>query len=1174
MSTRTDTPGNGLPQELDRKFGQARGRIRLMSVAKGLALVVFTALAAFALAIVLDRVFYLQTPLRLLVMIATLAALAVCLTVNLAVPLLRRYTARQIALSVEDRHKSLGDLVVSTVELSETRAAGKLKTSSQLVDALADETLDRTRSVDFRSIAPFAAIRWALVLAVVLAGAVGAYCALQPPVAQNVLARMLNPTADIPPFTYTSLNVEPGSCIVPKGSDVEIAAVASGRVPPQAKLVWRPERGRWNRRRLDNDIANTYRFTFKNVLRPIKYRLRAGDARTATYSIVPVESPAIIHVSVTYHYPDYTGRGEQPGPSNGGNIRVLRNTRVSVTAAATKPVETAWVVFNDGTRADLDVRGASVGPLTFIVREKGTYTFHLRDEHGFTNSEPVPYTIVPLPDREPEIDIASPKGSIECTPDMDVPVRFMARDDFGLTTMRLVYHGTTKVPKEEKDRTPEDEIRGALPIELPASGLTEFAAQYLLELSSLELRPGMVLRYHLEATDNDTVDGPKTGRSVERMITIISDEDSFNVIEREQLALQRRLRKIAEQQEANKKLTERLETELADKQQLSPQDTDRLDEAKRAEDAITASTRELAGDFDETIEKMQENPLVQMRSIMRMQDMKRALANLARSEMARASSQLKAAREAAQPDERSRQLNQAGKTEEEILEALKQIDEQFDKLQEEQRLLSLAAGAKGLAREQDRNAESTREARRDLSGKSPEQLDAEQKRRLKKLVDRQKKLQEKLEEFEKQMERTEKQLEYKRSEDAAAVENALESLRQSALADTLKQAEDDLRANHLNKSLKPQKEASDTLWEMAKRLEQAQMAKLSGEFENTEQAMQQQISEIDRLIELQQEIIGSTESLPADGETPSNGGHNESPDPVGEMLDRYDTVEESQGRLHERAGEFRDLLAEVFRDIVVIGVDPVTPLRAAVNSMGDAAERLAQLKRDDALADERRALEALLEAREQLAQALAKMMAESQMAMMQEGIDKLAEIVEKQRKINDDTKETDAQRLSREELSAAFRRLIERLGNRQGRLGDEVTELGQRVKLLRPIGRKMGEVSEMLKQLRTGKDTQTEQEKILTALQQLMFQLQAEMQAMMQAAGVASARGTSGTGNRDPRNLPSRLTPLPGGAWAELKLPDRLQRELLQAWNEKYPESFRELLSLYYSRLSNEENPY
>ena len=89
MRTNKDATANGLPRELDRKFGQARLRIRAMSAAKGLALVALTALVAFAFAVVLDRVFYLQTPFRMLVLVAALAALALCLVANLALPLLR-----------------------------------------------------------------------------------------------------------------------------------------------------------------------------------------------------------------------------------------------------------------------------------------------------------------------------------------------------------------------------------------------------------------------------------------------------------------------------------------------------------------------------------------------------------------------------------------------------------------------------------------------------------------------------------------------------------------------------------------------------------------------------------------------------------------------------------------------------------------------------------------------------------------------------------------------------------------------------------------------------------------------------------------------------------------------------------------------------------------------------
>jgi hypothetical protein len=473
-----------------------------------------------------------------------------------------------------------------------------------------------------------------------------------------------------------------------------------------------------------------------------------------------------------------------------------------------------------------------------------------------------------------------------------------------------------------------------------------------------------------------------------------------------------------------------------------------------------------------------------------------------------------------------------------------------------------------MRREQEKNMTGTQEAGRDFMGKTPEQLDRDQKRRLQKLVDRQRKLQEDTDALMDELDRARKLLEYKRSKDAEAVQDAMNMLDQSGLSDQMKQAEDDLQLSRLNKSLQGQGKAAKTLEQIANRLKQAQRSKFAGEFENAEERMQGHMAEIEQLIELQQKIIAATQNLPGGAELSEADSLL-----IAGLIRDYGVVEEAQRRLHVRTGEFADLIEAMFSQIIIVGVDPVTPLRAAVNSMNDACDQLSQLRREEALADEQRALQALIDASEQLSQALERLMAEMQMSQMRQQMNILAELIEKQRKINEDTKEADAARPPTDDLSPAFRRLVQGIGGRQGRLGEEVTGLAQLLKPLADIGDKMREVSEVLKELRSGKETQQKQEEILTALERLMLQLQQQMQAMMRAMGMGSG-GMAGGGNPDPTNLPSRLRELPGGALAELRLPERLRRELLQAWNEKYPESFRELLSLYYSRLSEEENPY
>ncbi|MBN1917139.1 MAG: hypothetical protein JW889_04440 [Verrucomicrobia bacterium] len=1180
MDTSLGTLGSGVPRELQRKFAQARVRIRTMSVLKGLALVVFITLAAFAVIVPIDYLLWFGTPLRVLVFAATVCALVVCLVLKLVLPLLRRYTARQIALSVEDRHPQLGDIVVSTVELTEMRAEGNSATSAQLVEALAQETLGRTRDVDFRSVAPFAAVRWALFLAMTFVIIVGAYCVIDMPVVQSAFSRFLYPTADIAPYTHTSIDVTTGSCTVKRGGSLDVLAVVSRRVPSRAVIVWRTEGRDGKRARVGLDKGE-FRYTFKSVLRPTTYRIVAGDARSPWYTITPVDPPSIVDTDVTLDYPDYTHRKSELAVSS-GDVQVLRGTRVTVTATASKPVASAWATFETmattggETSAELlesptetmeiPVNGIAVGPLVFDVTVPMTYQIHLRDGHGFENT-PTRHLVKPEPDTTPTIDIVLPTGTTERTIEAAVPVRFFVRDDYGLTELRIVYHAASAMPAEEKDRVASEEVDGKILLDLDPPGTAEFGADYWLDLALLELEPGMRLDFTIEATDNDTIDGPKTGRSSMRTIIIVSDESSVALIEREQRELLNRLIRLLSRQKDNLKLTETLEREQA-AGRLSPEQERALEQAKREQDEIASSTRKLATDFDPTIERMQQNSLIHPQSVVQMEAMKGALGQIAQGDMPDATQQLQDAREAGTSEARAERLAQAEQTEERIVTDLERVQSQFEQLMRQQKLLELATAIGQTAKEQDRNIQNTKDARSGLMGKRLEDLSEEDRRRLKQLGEKENQLRKKVEDLEKQLEEALRDLERNRSDDAKAVDEALDDMRKSGIGDSMKQAEEDLRASQLNKSLGPQNKASEDLWRLSKRLEQAHKKKLGGEFQNTEQEMKDQISELDRLIAFEEAIIAATEALPT-GEGALDGR-----DVIAEMIVRFGLVEDEQRRTYERAHGFSNKLADMFSQLIIFGVDPVTPMRAAVNSMGDAKEQLCQIRRDAALHDERRALEALKVARDQLGEALAKMEMDAQMQQLMDQIDRLSEIIEKQRKINEDTKATDIQRPPTEDLSAAFRRLIERLGNRQGRLGGEVTALGVMLQELLEIGQKMTDVSKMLQGMRTGGDVQEEQEKILAALEQLSLDLQKKLQQMMDAAGAGVKAGSTGSGNRSGLNLPARLTKIEPGSAAELRLPPRLQERLRQAWTEKYPESFRELLSLYYRRLSDEDNPY
>ena len=93
---------------------------------------------------------------------------------------------------------------------------------------------------------------------------------------------------------------------------------------------------------------------------------------------------------------------------------------------------------NEGSRHLLEVNEERLTG-SLLVLEPAHYTIRLKDEFGFENPNPVLYQIRVIPDAYPEADITSPAKDLEITGDEVIPIVYSARDDFGLTAVRLTF---------------------------------------------------------------------------------------------------------------------------------------------------------------------------------------------------------------------------------------------------------------------------------------------------------------------------------------------------------------------------------------------------------------------------------------------------------------------------------------------------------------------------------------------------------------------------------------------------------------------------------------------------------------------------------------------------------------------------------------------------------------
>ena len=236
-------------------------------------------------------------------------------------------------------------------------------------------------------------------------------------------------------------------------------------------------------------------------------RLWSGDSGAP-----PVElSPIAGDLSITYLYPSYTGLPPRTEEGTAGDLRAPRGTEVRITARADRDLAQAFAVVN-GAPVKLDAGGPGHRQLagTFQLAQAGQWSLRFADARGRTLAEGPPRPIEIVADQAPQVSIDAPKQAVlEVDPQGQVQVGWSAADDYGLTQVSLVWQR----PGGKEER---------VALQTPAAPAKRLRGAYVWELAPLHLRPGDRVSYHLEAKDNDAVDGPQRGVSATQAIKVFS----------------------------------------------------------------------------------------------------------------------------------------------------------------------------------------------------------------------------------------------------------------------------------------------------------------------------------------------------------------------------------------------------------------------------------------------------------------------------------------------------------------------------------------------------------------------------------------------------------------------------------------------------------------------------
>ena len=247
------------------------------------------------------------------------------------------------------------------------------------------------------------------------------------------------------------------------------------------------------------------------LLRPLGFfRGLAVEAQPKGATVEKAREPITGDVALTYRYPAYTGLSMKTVPNTTGEVTAPVGTEVSLQTISDRPVTRAQLSV-DGQAVPLQITDGRALRGSFVVKKSGHYAFEFLTQGGRVVAQGPDTAITAQPDLAPKVTLLTPAEQLEVSAKDRVTLRYEVGDDYGLTSLALVY----KLPgdtKEQRVALRHDEGRRS-------------NGQYVWDLGPLPLNPGERITYYVEAVDNDEVQGKKKGVSRTQVLKVYSAEE-------------------------------------------------------------------------------------------------------------------------------------------------------------------------------------------------------------------------------------------------------------------------------------------------------------------------------------------------------------------------------------------------------------------------------------------------------------------------------------------------------------------------------------------------------------------------------------------------------------------------------------------------------------------------
>ncbi|MFQ5807316.1 MAG: DUF4175 family protein, partial [Phycisphaerae bacterium] len=583
-----------LAQRIFSPLAQLRRRCRLYLALDGLVRFYLALMGASLAQLLLDWWLKLSVDQRAVLDLVIALFWLMTFYRHLLTPLLRPLSDRSLALAVDRAHPDFHDQIAAAVQFARGQVGTPDANSPQLVRAVMEDACEAAPRVPFMAVLDHRrAKQRAVELAGLLLTTLFAFF-MMPDLTGTWLRRnWLLREVPWPQQTHiTPIGFEEGRRRMPRGEELEIAAVNRDRVPNSVELRWWTASGREGREPMTLIGVDRWEASLGLLLEDVFFRIVGGDERTRQYAVIAVERPRVIRTAVRITPPAYTGL-DPVTLQQQTVLEVLQGSALEIDAQLNRPVASARFVGIRGRAAPCSPVGPNRIRVEWNDPVSGSYSFELVDRDGYTNRRPVRYTLKVVPDLPPEVGLELPAVGESITPPAELPIELSFVDTYGLGEVALYV--------QRADDPPFD-----VPLAGFVSGRCEFAVETSFAVTSLSAAPGDRVRIWAQASDQDPR-GPNVGRTRPVGLRVVSPTDFLAELAGRELQVRREFERLISAQRGVKDALQRLLPELPDEGATPAALAQRLAGLARRQDAHAHSCLNVCRRFEQMLGEMRLN---------------------------------------------------------------------------------------------------------------------------------------------------------------------------------------------------------------------------------------------------------------------------------------------------------------------------------------------------------------------------------------------------------------------------------------------------------------------------------------------------------------------------------------------------------------------------------------